>query len=74
MGCRCRKKLSNPKSRSTEGLLTIQYTGGLQGSRNFKTPTGSIYRFGIGANAIKLVNARDRNYFSTLTDFVIVEG
>jgi len=74
MGCRCRKKLNNPKSRSTEGLLTVQYTGGFQGSRNYKTPTGGVYRFGIGANATKLVNARDRDYFSRLSNFVILEG
>ena len=74
MGCRCRKKLNNPKSRNTDGLLTVQYIGTLLGSRNFKTPTGGIYRFCIGANATKLVNARDRNYFSALPDFAIVEG
>ena len=74
MGCRCRKKLDNPRSRNTDGLLTVQYTGTLLGSRNFKTPTGGIYRFGIGANATKLVNARDRNYFSALPDFVVLEG
>lgn len=74
MGCRCRKKLNNPKSRNTDGLLAVQYTGGLQGSRNYKTPTGGIYRFGIGANATKLVNPRDREYFSNLPNFVILEG
>ena len=74
MGCRCRKKLNNPKSRNTDGLLTIQYTGTLLGSRNYKTPTGSIYRFGSGANATKLVNLRDRDYFSNLPDFMVLEG
>lgn len=74
MGCRCRKKLDNPRSRNTDGLLIVQYTGTLLGSRNYKTPTGSIYRFGGGANATKLVNLRDKDYFSALSDFVIVEG
>ena len=74
MGCRCRKKLNNPKSRNTEGLLTVQYTGTFLGSRNYKTPTGSVYRFGSGANATKLINARDRDYFSRLSNFVILEG
>jgi len=72
VGCRCRKKLSNPKSRNTEGLLTVQYTGTLLGSRNYKTPTGGIYRFGGGVNATKLVNARDRDYFIGLPNFVVL--
>lgn len=74
MGCRCRKKLNNPKSRNTEGLLTVQYTGTLLGSRNYKTPTGAVYRFGGGANATKLINPRDREYFSRLSNFMILEG
>lgn len=74
MGCRCRKKLANPKTRNTDGLLTVQYTGTLLGSRTYKTPTGGIYRFGGGANATKFVNPRDRDYFSSLSNFAILEG
>lgn len=74
MGCRCRKRLNNPKSRNTDGLLTVQYTGNLLGSRTYKTPTGGVYRFGGGANVTKLINPRDRDYFSRLSNFVVLEG
>jgi len=74
MGCRCRKKLDSLKSRNLDGLITVTYLGIYQGSRNFKTPTGSVYRFGTGANSTKLVNMRDKDYFSALPDFAIVEG
>ena len=55
-------------------MITVTYLGIYQGSRNFKTPTGSVYRFGTGANSTKLVNMRDKDYFSALPDFAIVEG